>query len=746
MFKKFILISVSLIFFSTNVYSEILSKVEVNGNKRLTKDSILVFGKIDIEEDINKQEINLILKRLYSTNFFKNVSIKINDKTLVIDVKENPIIQSLTINGIKAKKLKNPILNALTLRDKSSFVLNLVKSDEDKIINLLRNKGYFFSKVESSIIKITDDIVDLIYNVKLGKKAKIGQIKFIGEKKIKDRKLKNVIVSEESKFWKFLSSSKYLNLAVIDLDKRLLINYYKNKGYYNVSIESSFAQLVKNDYFDLVYKINAGNKFYYNNIILNLPVDYDEKNFSKILSLFKKLKGEKFSLNSIAEILEEIDQISILEQYQFINASVEEKIISNNQLDIVFNIAETEKKYVERVNIYGNNVTIETVIRNNLKVDEGDPFNELLHKKSINNLKSLNFFKTVTSEIIDGKEDNTKIINITIDEKPTGEISAGAGIGTSGGTLAFSVKENNYLGKGINFETSLQLSEEKIKGIFSVVNPNINGTNKSLNARVESTETNRLKNFGYKSTKTGLAIGTSYEQYQDTYLSASISSFYENLKTDTTASSSLQKQKGDSFSTDLLYGIDFDKRNQKFQTTDGFRSRFNQSIPLVNDSFKFQNTYEYNYFKELPKDIIGTFSVYGSTVTSLNNKDIKISDRLYLSSRKLRGFEQGKIGPVDGNDYVGGNYATAMNIATTLPNLFPTFENIDFSLFYDAANVWGVDYNSLLSDSNIFRSAFGVSIDWFTPIGPLSFSLAETLTQATTDQTEKFRFNLGTTF
>ena len=549
MFKKILLINLTIFFFSNIVYSNNISKIEINGNKRLTKDSIVVFGKIDIEKNIDKQEINKILKRLYSTDFFKNINIQTKDQILKIDVVENPIIQSVTLEGIKSKKFTKSIIDTLNLRDKSSFVLNTVKIDEDIIINSLRGRGYFFSKVESKIIKLDNDIINLIYKVEMGKKAKINKIKFIGDKKIKDRKLKNVIVSEEAKFWKFISSKQYLNLAMVNLDERLLLNYFKNKGFFNVVVESSFAQLVNDNYFDLVYKIDAGNKFYYNDIVLNLPLDYDKNNFSKMLNLFKDLKGKRFSLNSTEKILKEIDQISILEQYQFINASVEENIISENQINLIFNIAETEKKYVERINIYGNNVTVETVIRNNLKVDEGDPYNELLNKKSINKLKSLNYFKTVKSEIFDGKKEDTKVINIIVEEKPTGEISAGAGIGTSGGTLAFSVKENNYLGKGINFETSLQLSEEKVQGVFAVKNPNFNGTNKSLNTRIESSETDRLKNFGYKSTKTGFIVGTTYEQYQDTFLTGSVSSFYENLTTDTSASSSLQRQ------MELTFGI-----------------------------------------------------------------------------------------------------------------------------------------------------------------------------------------------
>ena len=198
---------------------------------------------------------------------------------------------------------------------------------------------------------------------------------------------------------------------------------------------------------------------------------------------------------------------------------------------------------------------------------------------------------------------------------------------------------------------------------------------------------------------------------------------------------------------DFDYFIDYDKRNQKYQTSDGFRSRFNQSIPLVSNTNALLNGYEFNAWHEVTDDgMIGKFSIYGRAINSITGDDVRISERLYMPSRKLRGFERGKIGPVDNSDYVGGNYVSAMGIAATLPKIIPTVQNADFSIFLDAGNVWGVDYSSTVAESNTIRSSTGVGIDWHTPIGPLSFSLATPLSKASTDKTESFRFNIGTTF
>jgi outer membrane protein insertion porin family len=359
-----------------------------------------------------------------------------------------------------------------------------------------------------------NDTVDLIININLGDKASIGKIEFIGDKKFKDRTLRNVIISEESKFWKFISKNKFINQNLIERDKRLLKNFYLNRGYYDVSIESTNASFQDNKKFKLIYKINSGEQYIINNTKLILPIDYDPINFQKLELKLSELNNELYSFSQISRVVEEIDKISLSREYDFINAEVIEKKVADNKIDIEFIIKETDKFYVERINIFGNNITQENVIRNSLEIDEGDPFNELLNAKSLNNLKSLNIFKEVKSNITDGDKINTKVINLEVTEKPTGEITLGAGVGSEGGSFGFGVTENNFLGKGVKLGTSLRVSEDTIRGNFSVTNPNFNYSNKMLITNVESTTIDKLQDNGYETTKTGFSFGTRYEQYE----------------------------------------------------------------------------------------------------------------------------------------------------------------------------------------------------------------------------------------
>ena len=737
------LITFSLI--TLPVKSEIFDKITVSGNKRISSETIIVFSNLPSNKFLNENGINNVLRNLYQSGFFKDLTVKIQNKNLIIEVVENPIIQTVFIEGIKKNQLLESIKETLVLKDRSSFNLIKLKNDEEKILDFLKNKGYFFSTITSTTRDLQENIIDLIYKIDLGDKAKISKINFIGDKKFKDSKLRNVIISEEYRFWKFISGKKFLNENIVNLDARLLRNFYKNNGYYNANIESSFANYLNNNEFELIFNIESGNKYYFNDLRISLPLDYDVDDFDGLKFMLDELKGKPYSFSKIDNILNEIDKIVLIGKYVFLKSDVNE-VVKDNLIDLTFNIGESKKLYVEKINIYGNNVTREQVLRNNFSIDEGDAFNELLYKKTINNLKSLNFFKNVKSEVVQGLSDNQQIINITVEEKPTGEISAGAGVGTNGGSVAFGISENNFLGRGIEFGTDLSISAESVKGLISLNNPNYKGTDKALNLSAESTVTDRLKDYGYESAKIGFTVGSGYEIYEDLFFNSGVSIYVEDLETDSTASANLKKQEGSFFDAYLNYNFNYDKRDQKFQPKDGFVSRFTQNVPIVSENYSLINSYNLKFYNEFFKESVSTFGFYIATANSLNGNNIKLSERLFIPSNKLRGFEAGKIGPKDNADFIGGNYAYAFNASTSIPQILPNSENSNFSIFFDAGNVWGVDYFKGDEEGSSLRSSIGIAVDLFTAIGPLSFSLSEVISKKNTDKTESFRFNLGTTF
>lgn len=746
---KFKLLLSLITFFLLNfniANSEILEKIEISGNERVNSETIKLFANIKLGDDLSDDNLNKILKNLYDSGFFKDINIQFLNNTLILNVVENSIITNINISGINNKNFESSLKDQIQIKEGNSFNKFLINIEENRISNILKKSGFYLSTVETFVKEKEDNSVDLTFEINLGNKSYINKISFIGDKKFKSNTLRNVIVSEESKFWKFLSNKKFLDKERINLDKRLLINFYKNNGYYEANINSETIEYDKQNGFHLIFDITSGEKFYFDDFKINYPDNYDVNYFDKINNNLNDYSNKLYSFKIIEKMIKTIENIASTENYEFINVDIDERVTSDNKIAITLNINESDKFYVNRINISGNNVTIEDVIRNELSIDEGDPLNNILFQKSISKLRALNIFKNVNTEIADTDDPVLKDININIEEKPTGEITLGAGIGTSGASTIFGVKENNFLGRGIKLNTDVTLSKETIKGQFNVINTNYKNSDRDLIFGLQSLETDRLKNFGYKTNKTGLLVGTNFEYLNDLYFAPQLSLSDEKIETSSDASNLLKKQEGSYLDLNALYSFTFDKRDQTFQPKSGFVSQFSQRLPVnYGDNQTIINTYEFTNFYEYLDNKVFKWSIYTGAANTLGDKDVRISDRLNIPSSKLRGFESGKVGPIDNGDYVGGNYVTTLNISNEIP-IFDNLDNMSFSTFYDAANVWGVDYNSSLSDNSKIRSSVGISANWFTPIGPLNFSFAQPITKASTDKTEGFRFNLGTSF
>ena len=743
MIKK-ILILLTLFLFS-NVKADVINKLIVEGNKRVSKETIKVYGEIEIDKDISEAELNQITNNLYSTNFFNNVSVKISSDTLIIKVSEYPVINQLIIIGEKRKSLEEQIKKIISLKEKKSYIKSYLSKDIANIKKLYSSLGYNFVKIDAKSKIIDDYNLDLIIEIEKGIQTKISSINFIGNDTIRSRRLKDVIASEENKFWKVISKNTNFSKNLINLDTRLLENYYKSIGFYDVTVNSSTVEIDdKEGYAKIIYSIDEGTRYTINKISTNIDKVFDKKIFFPLNKIFKEYAGDYYSPFKIKKLLEEVDRIIEFNNLQFVEHNVQE-VIENDSINIIFNIFEGEKNLVERINITGNNITNEEVIRGELIIDEGDPFIKLNLEKSIAELKSRRIFKNVNYEVLSGSQNNLKIININVEEQPTGEISAGAGIGTSGGTFGFNIKENNWLGRGTSVAFDIQVDKESLAGQLRFNDPNYDFLGNSFYYSIAS-EKNDKPDQGYENSIISGSIGTAFEQYKDVDLNLGVTASFDDLRTENTASAALKKQSGNFSELSGQYGISFDRRDRVFMPTDGSIIKFSQELPIYADKPFISNTISSSFYESLGEDIIGATKLFVTSVNSIGDEDVRLSKRKSLSTYRLRGFEKNKIGPVDGNDHVGGNYAAALNFETNLPNLLPDSSNMDIGLFLDIGNVWGVDYDSSIDESNKLRSSTGIAASWLSPLGPMTFILSQNITKAATDKTQSFNFNLGTTF
>ena len=483
-----------LCFINSNSLAEVVNEVKVKGNNRITLETIVIFGDISLGKNYESSDINSLIKKLYDTTYFSNISVELKNGILSLTVEENPIINEIEFKGEKAEKYSDAIRELLSLREKTSFINNYVKSDINKIKEFYRLLGFFFVKIDAEVQNLDKNRVNLIYSIEKGEKAKISKIYFLGDKKIRDKKLRDIITSQESAFWKLISRNVYLNKSRVELDKRLLKNYYRNKGYYEVIISSSNVEYSEGDGFVLTFSINAGKRYKFSKIFVNVAPSLDQSAFVSLEKEFTKVIGDYYSQKKLTEILGQIDKLSEQKELQFINHKVTETL-DGDMVDVKIDVFEGEKFLIERINIAGNNVTNDSVIRGELLVDEGDPYSKLLVSKSINKLKARGIFGDVKEEIFEGSTPDLKILNISVEEKATGEIAAGAGVGTDGTSFMFAVSENNWLGRGVQLDTSVEVTQETLRGGISIRNPNYNFSNNAVFTSLNLASEDRTTKF-----------------------------------------------------------------------------------------------------------------------------------------------------------------------------------------------------------------------------------------------------------
>jgi outer membrane protein insertion porin family len=472
-------------------------------------------------------------------------------------------------------------------------------------------------------------------------------------------------------------------------------------------------------------------------------VDINEiKNISN-----KLLKNEFYSPLTINKINKQITDFLETKKYGNFEINIQDLKVADDKINIIVQLNEGQKSLVNKINIKGNTITEEKVIRDNLVISEGDQLNSSKVKKSIDNVKSKQLFSKVDYKIEDSEKKNFKDLNLFVKEQPTGSISAGVGYGTNGGLFEASVNERNFLGQGINLNFTGRLSSDVIRGELSFVDPNYKNSNKELAASLFS-EVDDYSNSGYQNKRAGTRFATKYEIYEDIFFRPNLGAQFDKLEVTGTASSLLRSRQGDFITTSLGYNFLYDQRDSKFSPTSGSIIYFDQNIAtFLSDIPTVQTGVGATFYKELFSErFIGSAKARLANVVAFNDKDVKLSDRIFSSTSDLRGFEQRGVGPVDSGDHIGGNNLATLSLKSTFPNLIPENLRATTFLFLDMGNVWGADYSSSISDSSKLRTSTGIALDLMSPIGPLSFTYSIPLSKASTDKEQNFLFNIGSSF
>jgi len=743
----FFIIFLNIFFFTTNVNSSNKSNLEIYGNARIEKKSIISIIEFDKTKIYSPSDINSMQKKLFETNFFKNVSIDYNNNIIKINVIENPLINFFYLKGVTNKKREDILYETLSLGQNKLFSESILQRDIIRIKQIYANSGYFNTIVTPEISALDNNNLNIVLNVERGEKKRIKRIFFIGDKYFKSSTLQNIISSSEHGWWKFFSSSVFINQERLNYDQKLLKNFYLNEGFYDVQILTSDVEEISKDKSSITFSINSGDRYnFLNYIIIDRQKNLLDDNLKDVEKILKnKLKGS-YSLKKINDARDLIYQYLKIKKIEFVDFLINEKIDKNQIVNIEIEFYKTKPSYVNQINIKGNSITEEKVIRRELIFSEGDVISKYNLDKSMDNLKATGIFKDVkySKLSLDGSADITNI-NISIQEQPTGSISAGVGVGSSSSSISSSITEKNLFGKGIDLGANLSIGTDKISGnIFTRIPDFLLSDNDFINNfYITRTE---LDNASYESTATGNNLSIVYDLFEDIELKLGAGLELDDIDTSSDASNLYQSRAGKYMTYKYFYNLNTDKTDSVFQPTKGHKFSIGQTIALPPSDIAFiENSFRNAIYHPVSKNFTFSMKTGLNTINAFNNDDVKLSDRKFLTNNQLRGFESYGVGPKDGKDHVGGNYSAFINLASTIPNPLPENLRANTLVFFDMGNVWGVDYDSS-KDIDKLRSSAGIGLDWISPLGPLNFTFAQVLNSDDRDLEERFSFQIGSSF
>ena len=734
-----------MLIISSDVHANFVSKIDISGNNRISDNTIVNIIDFKKSNNYSNSDLNNFQKKLFQTNFFSNVKLKLEDDILKIFVIENPLIEFFIIQGVVNKTREDLIYEKVLLGQNKIFSQSLLNQDIEIIKKIFSDAGYFNTSVFPKVSKLPNGNLNVVLNVNREEQYKIKRVFFIGDKYFKSSTLSDVVSSSEHGWWKFLSSSSTVNMNRIEFDKKLLKNFYLNEGFYDVQILSSDISFEEKNEASVTFSINSGQKYKFSEFaLIDSKKNLNKQDVDTINEFIASELDGFFSNKKINNLRQKIYTYLNLRKIEFVKFNILPKKTENNLITTNIIIEKTARNFVNNIDVKGNSITEEEVIRRELTFSEGDAFSRYKLDKSEDNLKSSGIFKEVKTNI---KNLNNESVDIEVDveEQPTGAISAGLGVGSSGASVSAGISEKNLFGKGINVSSNITLGTENIKGNILTSIPDFNNTDNVLLYDLFATSTD-FENAGYESSVVGNSLAIKYDLYEDITFKPGIGIDLDSIDTNSTASNLYRNREGDYFTFQTFYNLETDKRDKRFQTTKGYRVNFGQNLALPGSDIPYiENNISGTFYHPINKDYILSLKSGLSSINALNNKDVKLSDRKFLSSRNLRGFENYGVGPKDGKDHIGGNYSAYSSIASTIPNPLPDKWNANSIVFLDAGNVWGVDYDSS-KDSDKIRSSAGLGLDWISPLGPLSFVFAQTLSSADGDLEESFSFQIGSSF
>ncbi len=744
----------------------IFSRVDVAGNQRIEADSVRAFAGIEPGDPVSPEQMNLAVRRLYQTGLFEEVTVRPEAGRLVITVSENPIINQIAFEGNDGLD-DDDLSTVVELRPRLAYSVQAAEADAERIIEAYRQSGRYSAQVEPVIIRRPGNQVDLVFQVFEGRRTQVQRINFVGNEVFSDRRLRRVVETNQSNWLSFLFGGTNYDQDRLEVDRERLRQFYLEQGYAEVRILSATAELSRErDGFFLNFNISEGRRFNFGKMSVTSAVA--GLSADAFLPLIAPLSGgQVYNVREVERVVERMTFQAGQGGYAFaeIRPNVDIDTV-NGIVNIQFEILEGERVFIERIDISGNNRTLDRVIRRQFYVVEGDPFNTREVRNAEDRIRGLGYFSNVEVTVQDGSSPERAIVNVEVEDQSTGSLSLGGAFTSSEGiTAQVGITERNFLGRGQTVSASIAANSEFGNFNFGFVEPQLFDRDLLAGFNIYATQQN-LSEQAFQNTSYGIEPRIGYplsENGRIVWRYRLSSDDINDVQDD--VSRIIYKEQGRLTTSAVAFTYSYDRRNSVVDPTGGFILTFNQEFAGLGGDVthsKSQGTARLfkSYFDEA---LILSATLEGGAIFS--KQGTRITDRFNAGGDSFRGFARNGIGPrdkcdvgdcefpqedVEVDEALGGNYYGILRMDASFPLGLPEEYGIFGGVFADAGSLWQLDDTAgsmgEVDDSMILRASAGVSLFVDTPFAPLRFNYALPFKKAENDKTERFRFSIQTRF
>ncbi|HEV7227943.1 outer membrane protein assembly factor BamA [Brevundimonas sp.] len=745
-----------------------ITRIEVRGaNQRIEDATVLSYLPIRPGDVVDEVVLNVAVQTLSRTGLFADVQMGVQNGVLVVEVVENPIVNQVIFEGngsVGDDKLREEV----TIRPRGIYTPARVQEDVGKIVELYRLSGRISANVTPKIVRLEQNRVDVVFEIDEGPETGLQSITFLGNEAFSDNDLREVMVTKQSVWWRIFTQNDNYDPNRLDYDREQLRDFYTNRGFYDFRVVSAVAELTPGgEAFAITLTVDEGDKYNFGEV--SVVTENDRLNTDLLTAILPFRSGDLYESDKIESATDALTYAAGSAGYAFVE--IEPRFAVNpdtDTVDVVFNVREGERVYVERINVVGNTRTIDPVIRRELTLTEGDAFNRQLLERSRNNLRALGFFKDVTVEEVRGSEPDRTVVNVKVEEQPTGELSVGAGFSSYDSFVVnLGISESNFRGRGQNVVARVEWGSLRQNVDFRFTEPKFLG--RDLRAGFDlfhqRYDLSEFSSYDYRSTGVGLRLSyplNGYTAISGRYFLREDEIIVPNgfCGSTTGGSSALCDQVGSFVNSSIGYTLLVDRRNDPIRPTRGWSGSLRQDLAGVGGDVNYLKTEaEVSAYHGITPEWVVTTRLETGYVTGWAGDPVRINDRFFKGGNSFRGFETAGMGPRDllTTDALGGNFYLVGTVEVTVPNGLPEEYGIRTSAFVDVGTLGLLDEryttdsatglpSTRINDDLDFRGAAGISIHWRSPMGPIRFDLAQPFSEQPFDKTENFRFSTSTQF